>query len=97
MLKHAVADGRAGQAPKKRGASSGIPHALVEAVAGFAQLKQVAGDELKPRALISRAMAAVKGTPLSLPRAQGQGRERAQPQEGAAVAYLEALAPGELQ
>ena len=72
MLKHAVSEGRAGQAPKKRGPSSGIPDALVNAVARFAQLKQVAGG---PRVRRPQRNRGEDARVLRLPRAQGQGRE----------------------
>ena len=63
MLKLAVQEGRAGRAPKQ-GRSAAVPASLVSAVAGYAMLKQVAGDEQKPRSLIGVAVAAVKGTAL---------------------------------
>ena len=64
MLKKAVQDGRAGKAPKKRGPSPALPAELVAALAGYAMLKQVGGDEKKPRAIMGAALAAVKGTPF---------------------------------
>ena len=65
MLLRAVRDGRAGKPPRKRGPARDIPDELVNAVAGYAMLKQqVAGDEQKPRMLMGVAVAAVKGTHL---------------------------------
>ena len=64
MLKKAVQDGRAGKAPKKRGRSPALPAELIAALAGYAMLKQVGGDEKKPRAIMGAALAAVKGTPF---------------------------------
>jgi len=62
MLKLAVNKGRAGKLPGKRGPKPDLPASLVDAVAGYAQLKQVAGDEQSPRLLVGRAIAAVEGT-----------------------------------
>ena len=38
--------------PAKRGPPTDLPEELVDAVAGYAQLKQVAGEEQKPRQLL---------------------------------------------
>ena len=63
-LYNAVASGRCGQPPPKRGPQSVIPNSLVEAVADYASLKQAIGDEQRPRQLACVAVAAVKGTAL---------------------------------
>ena len=61
-LKNALASGRAGTAPRPRNHRPAIPAAFVESVAQFAQLKQLNGDEQKPRFLVQAAVASAAGT-----------------------------------
>ena len=61
-LKNALAAGRAGKAPAKRGPTSAIPDEFVQSIAEHAQLQQIEGDEQKPRQLIQTALASAKGT-----------------------------------
>ena len=86
MLRDAVNEGRAGRAQKKRGPDADLPDELVAATAGFAELRQVAGDEQKPRQLIARTLATVKGTPfeekLSKPSQRRHFLERVRRVEG---------------
>ena len=62
MLKNAYRSGRAGVAPLKPGPKSKIPSTFVKAVADFAQMQQVAGNEQKPRQLAQAAIASAQGT-----------------------------------
>ena len=61
-LKHALASGRAGVAPRPRNHRPNIPAAFVESMAQYAQLKQLNGDEQKPRMLVQAAVASARGT-----------------------------------
>ena len=61
-LKKAFSKGRSGVAPLPPGPKAAIPVELVQTVADYASLKQVAGDEQQPRQLAQAALAAVKGT-----------------------------------
>lgn len=61
-LYNAYRDGRCGIACPRKGFSPAIPSEMVQSVADYASLKQVAGDEQPPRKLDQVAMATVKGT-----------------------------------
>ena len=61
-LKLAYKERRCGVAPLPPGPTSGIHPELVQTIADFASLKQVAGDEQQPRQLAQTALAAVRGT-----------------------------------
>ena len=61
-LKHAVAEGRAGRAPGPRNHRPHVPEAFVQSIAQFAQMKQLNGDDQKPRQLIQTAVASAAGT-----------------------------------
>ena len=65
-LINAVAQGRAGLPKAKPGPTAAIPAAFVQSVAEFAQMKQVAGVDQKPRQLVQAAVASCKGTAFEL-------------------------------
>ena len=54
----------AGTSPKKTGPAPKLPDALFRGAASFVQLKQVAGQEQKPREVMQAMLAAVEGTSL---------------------------------
>ena len=63
-LMHAGYRHVAGVSPKKTGPKATLPDALYHSAASFAQLKQVAGQEQKPREIMRAMLAAVEGTSL---------------------------------
>ena len=61
-LKHALQQDRTGRAPARRNRDPAIPAAFVQSISQFAQMKQINGDEMKPRQLVQAAVASVDGT-----------------------------------
>ena len=61
-LKHALLEGRAGVAPRPRNTAPALPQAFVHSVSQYSQLKQLNGDERKPRHLVQAALASAAGT-----------------------------------
>ena len=94
-LKHALQQGRCGKPPGVHGPQRVIPHALVQAVADFATLKQAAGDEQQPRQLARVAKATISGTAyeafMSSPNQVGYFLKRVREVSGISVALREAV------
>ena len=61
-LINAVKEGRVGEARGRPGPKAAIPAEFIQSIAEFSQMKQVAGDEQKPRQLVQVAIASCKGT-----------------------------------
>lgn len=60
--KNQVIAGRAGLSPVRPGPARSLPQVAYDTVATFIQMRQISGDEQKPRALSRAAKAALKGT-----------------------------------
>ena len=74
----------AGVSPKKSGPPAMLPASLFAAAASYTQLKQVAGQEQKPREVMQAMLAAVDGTSL-------QGGLASKPQQNRAKRKLRAM------
>ena len=67
----------AGTSPKKRGPPAVLPDSLFAAAASFTRLKQVQGQEQKPRQVMQAMLAAVDGTSMQGALASKQQQNRA--------------------
>jgi hypothetical protein len=63
IIRSSVQLGRIGMSPRKRGREPMLPAILFEAASCFIQMKQLSGDEQKPRQIKNTLRAAVVGTP----------------------------------
>ena len=61
-IQHRVREGNAGSSPPRAGSKRSLPQVVYGTVATFVQMKQVGGDEQKPRALKAAVKAALKHT-----------------------------------
>ena len=63
-IRHHVAQGLAGLSPPKRGRPRDVPDVVVALVATHTSMKQLSGDEQKPRRMKRSLLALVKDSPL---------------------------------